>query len=128
MVEHISKIGVWDVVAGETDLPSLTIENLKADSTLKITCQFFGRTMTDDLGDGYIYRIRETGTNLITLTPDVGFVQGSDGWQLFTHVLLMQVPSTAAGNTSTIQVLIGAGDMNGEGAMMNFVLMAETVG
>lgn len=127
MITHISKTGVWDVVAEETTVPSLTVDNLTGGTTLKITCQFYGRTLTDDLGDGFIFRIQETGTNLITQTPAVGFVQGSDSWQLFTQIVLMDVPDSAEGKSSTIHVMLDAGDMNGEGAMMNYLLMVETV-
>lgn len=128
MLNHTSKTGVWDIKAGETKLPSISLENLKADSIIKVTCQFYGRTMTDSLSDGYTYRIQEEGTNLITLTPDIGFVQGSDSWQLFTHIVLFQVPSTANDSQSGIRVELDTGDMNGEGAMMNFVLFAEVSG
>ena len=128
MLSYVSRTGVWDIQAGETKLPNIKLENLVANSTIKVTCQFYGRSMSDDLSEGYTYHIREGGVNLITLTPDIGFVQGSDSWQLYTHVMLFQVPGRVDRTETTINVEIDTGDMNGIGAMMNFVLIAEAVG
>ncbi len=128
MISYTSRTGVWDIQAKETKLPHIKLENLVANSTIKVTCQFYGRSLSDDLGDGYTYQIQERGTNLITLTPDIGFVQGSDSWQLYTHVMLFQVPGRVGDGETTINIEVDKGDMNGIGAMMNFVLIAETVG
>lgn len=127
MVSYVSQTGVWEIIVGETTLPHITIENLPADSTLKVTCQFFGRSSSDDLIEGYTYRIQEGTANLITLTPDSGLVQGSDSWQLYTHVLLFQAPRGTDSKDLTINVHLDSGDMNGRGVMMNFVLLAEIV-
>lgn len=124
MAHYVSKTGVWDIQSGETELPSLTIENLAAGKTIKVTCQFFGRTMTDDLGDGYGYRIAEAQGALITLTPNSGLVQGSDSWQLFTHVVLFEVPSSTK---VEFKLNVSKGDMNGKGVMMNYMMMAELI-
>jgi hypothetical protein len=125
MANYVSKTGVWDVAVGETELPTLTVENLSQGETMKVTCQFFGRTMTDDLGDGYGYRVVELQGALITLTPDIGLVQGSDSWQLFTHIVLFEVDSNI--EKAEFKLNISKGDMNGQGVMMNYMLMAEVI-
>lgn len=127
MAYYVSKTGVWDIQAGETELPALTVGKLQGGSALKVTCQFYARTMTDDLRDGFTFRIQETETNLITLTPDLGLVQGSDSWQLFTHHVLFQIPSAADGKETHIKIQLDSGDMNGQGVMMNFVMFAEVL-
>ena len=48
--------------------------------------------------------------------------------KVLTHVMLFQVPGGVDGQETTINVHIDKGDMNGIGAMMNFVLIAETTG
>lgn len=128
MAYYVSKTGVWDVSEGDSSLPSLSIENLAQGKIVKVTCQFFGQTMTDDLGDGFAYQVIEKSEkSLITLTPDSGLVQGSDSWQLFTHVVLFEVPSDAAGKQAEFALDISASDMNGKGSMMNYLLMAELI-
>lgn len=125
MANYVSKTGVWDIKVGETDLPTLTVENLSQGKTVKVTCQFFGRTMTDDLGDGYGYNIGGAHKDLITLTPDSGLVQGSDSWQLFTHIVLFDVHSNA--EKAEFKLDVSKGDMNGQGLMMSYMLMAEII-
>jgi hypothetical protein len=126
MVHYTSKTGVWNVDASEEEFPVLVVKGLSAGTLLKVTCQFFSRTMTDDLGDGYEYRLVENGaTTLITLTPDGGLVQGSDSWQLFTHVVLFEVPASI--DHTELALRINYGGMNGQGSMMNLTMIAETV-
>lgn len=127
LLEQTSKTGVWDIQAGETSLPTITLNNLAANSIIKVTLQFFGRAQSDNLSEGYTYSIREKGTNLITLSPSFGLVQGQDSWQLFTHQVLFQVPGNVNDGQAGIFIDIGEGDMNGVGSMMNFTLFAEKV-
>ena len=123
MVYFVSKTGVWDVEAGESGTPALKVAGLESGNGIKLTCQFFARTMTDDLGDGFEYAIESNGA-AIPLTPIKGFVQGSDSWHLHTHVVLYEVQ---AGSETHFNLTIGKGSMNGIGSMMNFLLMAETI-
>lgn len=123
MANFVSKTGVWNVVIGETELEPVMLDNLTPGKIVKVICQFFGRTMTDDLGDGYNYRVVETQGSLITATPDMGLVQGSDSWQFFSHIVLFEVPT---GTTKAeFKLQLSRGDMNGKGSMMNYMLMAE---
>jgi hypothetical protein len=125
MANYVSKTGVWDVNGDKTELPILAVENLSVGKTVKVTCQFLGRTLSDDLGDGYGYQILETNGALITLTPNIGLIQGSDSWQLFTHIVLYEVPYSA--EKAEFKLAISRDEMNGRGVMMNFMLMAEVI-
>jgi len=125
MANYISKTGAWDIKADETQVPSLNVEKLESGKTVKVTCQFFGRTMTDDLLEGYEYCITESNGSLITLTPDMGLVQGSDSWQLFTHIVLFEVPTAIT--KAEFKLHISKGETNGQGLMMNYLLMAEII-
>jgi hypothetical protein len=64
---------------------------------------------------------------LIILTPNSGLVQGSDSWQLFSHVVLFEVPSALVGKKAEFSLEVSASEMNGKGSMMNYMLMAELI-
>ena len=123
MTYFVSRTGVWDVDSDEATLPTLSIKNLAGGQTIKLTCQFFARTLTDDLGDGFEYTIQVNGA-VVPLTPGIGLVQGSDSWQLFTHIALFEAQS--AGEIQ-FMLMTEASDMNGKGAMMNFLMLAEII-
>jgi hypothetical protein len=128
MAHYVSKRGVWEVSEDGSSLPSLSIENLAQGNIVKVTCQFFGQTMTDDLNDGFAYHIVEKSqVALIILTPNSGLVQGSDSWQLFSHVVLFEVPSALVGKKAEFSLEVSASEMNGKGSMMNYMLMAELI-
>jgi len=128
MVYVTSRIGVWDVGANASHTPDLELPTLQPDRVLKITCQFFARTFSDDLGDGFDYAITSSAApHLVPLTPARGLVQGSDSWQQFSHVLLFEVLSPQSDETITFNIEVSRGDMNGRGFMMNYVMMAEWV-
>ena len=122
MANYVSKMGVWDIVAGGISTPDLKLAQLDDTLTIKLTCQFFARTMTDDLADGFEYRI-SSDHRLTPLTPIIGLVQGSDSWQLYTHIALFDVMPGYHEAEVRLQFLHGS--MNGIGAMMSFFMMGE---
>jgi len=121
MANFVSKTGVWNIEAGQQNTPTLHLTGLDTNQVIKLTCQFSARTMTDDLGDGFEYSIENSG-GASSLTPARGIVQGSDSWQLYTHVALFEVQS---GGKVDFSLITDTGSMNGKGAMMNFLLLAE---
>ena len=123
MAYAVSRTGVWDVDSDEATLPLLTINGIANGQTIKLTCQFFARTMTDDLGDGFEYTIQVSGS-VVPLTPGIGLVQGSDSWQLYTHIALFEAQSP---DEIQFKLTTEASDMNGKGAMMNFLMLAEII-
>ena len=121
MVHVVSRTGVWDVDDPEAVLPSLELSGIDRGRMIKLTCQFFARTLTDNLEDGFEYTIQVSGA-AVPLTPGIGLVQGSDSWQLFTHIALFEVQSSS---NIIFNLAIDKSDMNGKGAMMNLLVLAE---
>ena len=123
MAYAVSRTGVWDVDSDEAALPLLTVRDIVNKQTIKLTCQFFARTATDDLADGFEYTIQVNGA-VVPLTPGIGLVQGSDSWQLYTHIALFEAQSS---DEIEFKLTTEASDMNGKGAMMNFLMLAEII-
>lgn len=122
MANYVSKTGVWDIIAGSIVTPELKLTRLDDTREVKVTCQFFARTMTDDLNDGFEYRI-VADDSLTPLTPIIGLVQGSDSWQLYTHIALFEV--LPGNKEAQVDLHFLHGSMNGVGAMMNFFMLGE---
>ena len=123
MAHVVSRTGVWDVDDPEVVLPSLELSGIDSGKMIKLTCQFFARTLTDNLEHGFEYTIQVSGAT-VPLTPGIGLVQGSDSWQLFTHIALFEVQSRSS---MTFHLAIDKSDMNGKGAMMNLLMLAEII-
>jgi hypothetical protein len=121
MAHVVSRTGVWDVDDSEVTLPTLELSGIDSGKMIKLTCQFFARTRTDNLNDGFEYTIQVSGAT-IPLTPGIGLVQGSDSWQLFTHIALFQAQST---DKIIFNLVTDKSDMNGKGSMMNLLILAE---
>lgn len=124
MTHFVSKTGVWDVEIGTLQTPVLTVENIPSGSVLKVTCQFFARTLSDHHDDGFRYAIAVSDDGL-PLSPTQGIVQGSDSWQLYTHVAFYEVVSFGVSEKLDFALELSRGDLNGKGAMMNFLLTCE---
>lgn len=131
MIFVVSKTGVWDVAAGQISTPELTMRGVQAPQAIKLTCQFFARTLSDNLNDGFEYTLEgNDDLPVASLTPNVGLVQGSDSWQLYTHTVLFEVLSTGAQPEPldiSFNIIIAKQGMSGSGAMMNYTMLAEMV-
>ncbi|MDQ7025703.1 MAG: hypothetical protein Q9P44_09100 [Anaerolineae bacterium] len=123
MATMVSRTGVWGIGEEDTTLPTLEVSSIETGQVIKLTCQFFARTMTDNLNDGFEYRLEVNG-GAVPLSPIMGLVQGSDSWQLYTHIALYEAQSSdkIAFNLTTAE-----SDMNGKGSMMSLLLLAETI-
>lgn len=131
MIFMTSKTGAWDVVAGQVNTPELLVRGVHSTHAIKITCQFFARTMSDELIDGFEYTIAPADdAPVANLTPNVGLVQGSDSWQSYVQVVLFEVLTTSeltAPMDVAFNLSIAKQGMNGSGAMMNYSMFAELV-
>lgn len=123
MAYMVSRTGVWDIGEEDTTLPALEVSDIGKGQVIKLTCQFFARTLTDNLNDGFEYTLEVSG-GAVPLTPGIGLVQGSDSWQLYTHIALFEAQSS---NKIELKLVTGESDMNGKGAMMSLLLLAEVI-
>ncbi|MGB1287788.1 MAG: hypothetical protein ACPG7F_14710 [Aggregatilineales bacterium] len=121
MMYYAAKDGVWQISEG-SDTPTLSIGDAAAGTHVKVTCNFTARTMSDDNGQGFYYRIVSNSAS--ALTPVSSVFQGCDGWQTATLVGLFEVTTTD--DETTFSVVFDAGDMDGKGTLLNFTLLAET--
>jgi hypothetical protein len=125
MVQYVSKTGVWDVSADDAQTPSLPIP-VPAGALVKVTCQFFARTMTDQNDDGFLYSLLASD-QAVSLTPLQGIVQGQDSWQMISHVALFEASGVGHETELEFGLQIERGGMHGRGSMMNFTLLAEII-
>jgi len=124
-IQFVSKTGVWDVSDDDPQTPPLSVV-APVGAQIKVICQFFARTMTDQNDDGFLYTV-QASDNAVSLTPLQGIVQGHDTWMMIAHTALFE--ASGVGETVELQfgLQIEPGGMRGRGSMMNFTLLAEVI-
>lgn len=125
-VQYISKTGVWDISDDDPQTPNLSV-TAAVGTQVKVTCQFFARSMTDHYDDGFLYTL-QSSDNCVSLTPLQGIIQGHDTWLMIAHTALFEVsgiPGELVDLEFSLQV--ESGGMNGRGSMMNYTLLAEVI-
>jgi hypothetical protein len=106
------------------------MQNLVPGNLVEITCTFFARTNQAGRGNGFYYAIGAVNSDEIeALTPTEGIFQSSDGWQSATLIALFKVAKVSNSPTEDIdfEVLFQKGDLNGEGQLLNFVMIGDVV-
>lgn len=129
MAYYVSKEGVWSLITGgRSETPLLEVPGLRAGQIVKVTANFFARTSTNDIGEGFYYSLGTANpADAAPLTPAVGLFQGDEGWKSCTLIVLFEI--TGMGEVEAdFELTFNKGDLNPRAEISNVTLIAEVMG
>lgn len=128
MAYYVSKEGVWSLVTGgRSETPMLEVAGLRPGQIVKVTANFFARTSTNDIGEGFYYALSTANpTDAAALTPTVGLFQGDEGWKSCTLIVLFEITGTGEVEAD-FELTFSKGDLNPRAELSNVTLIAEVL-
>jgi hypothetical protein len=126
MAHYTSKQGVWSLmVGGRSETPMLEVAHLKAGQIVKVTVNFFARTGTNDISEGFYYSLSTANpADAIALTPTQGLFQGDEGWKSCTLITLFEIQGDGE-IEADFEVTFQKADLMPRAQLSNFVFLAE---
>ncbi len=128
MAYFVSKEGVWSLITGgRSETPLLEVPSLRPGQIVKVTANFFARTSTNDIGEGFYYSLGTANpTDAAALTPAVGLFQGDEGWKSCTLIVLFEITGTNEVEAD-FELTFSKGDLNPRAEISNVTLIAEVM-
>jgi hypothetical protein len=126
MAYYAAKEGVWALVTGgRSETPLLSVGGLRPGQIVKVTANFFARTGTNDISEGFYYTLATVNPLAASaLTPATGLFQGDEGWKSCSLVALFEVRGTDT-IQADFELTFSKGDLNPRAQISNVVLIAE---
>lgn len=128
MAQYASREGVWELVTGgRSETPLLEVAGLAAGEVVKVTANFFARTSTNDISEGFYYTLASAdGADAAALTPATGLFQGDEGWKSCTLIVLFEVRGSGEVEAD-FELTFAKGDLTPRAQLSNVTLIAEKV-
>lgn len=128
MAQMVSKEGVWSLmIGGRSETPMLEVSGLQAGQRVKVTANFFARTSTNDIGEGFYYTLATANQgDAVALTPATGLFQGDEGWKSCTLIVVFEIQGSGTVEAD-FELTFSKGDLNPRAQLSNVLLLAETL-
>lgn len=129
-MRFVERNGTFNVeVGGRSKTPILELPRVTKGNTLKVMVNFMAKT-AGQANSGFTYSIQATNpADVVKLSAQEGIVQGNAGFQAATKIAFFEAKVTSPTGIEDVdfEVIFQKGDLDGQGEISDFLLIAEIV-